>query len=133
MKRCFNKYGDSFLIRETNTTTTGDLSIHECHVKTDYGPNIQYKFISDYVYLPAYIRDKDNDKIIYHISECSFYLNQDTVVCNCKRLEFGEGWKNIVVKISDTIEYIKINSDCENIDISNNSELKDINLMIVIN
>ena len=68
MKRCFNKYGDSFLIRSSNTTTLGDYTIHECHVNTAYGPNIQYKFISDYVYLPAYIRDKDNDKIIYHIA-----------------------------------------------------------------
>ena len=128
MKRCFNKYGDSFLIRETNTTTIGDLTIHECHVKTEYGPNIQYKFISDYVYLPAYIRDKDNDKIIYHVVDCTFYLNQDTVNCSCKNLEFGEGWNNIIVKNSDTIEYVKINSDCNAIDISNNSVLKDINL-----
>ena len=128
MKRCFNKYGDSFLIRETAITELGDLTIHECHVKTEYGPNIQYKFISDYVYLPAYIRDKDNDKIIYHVVDCTFYLNQDTVNCSCKNLEFGEGWNNIIVKNSDTIEYIKINSDCNVIDISNNSILKDINL-----
>lgn len=128
MKRCFNKYGDSFLIRSTNTTTLQDFTIHECEVKTDYGPNIQYKFISDYIYLPAYIRDKDNDKIIYHIVNCTFVLNQETVNCTAKRLEFGEGWNNIIVKISDTIEYIKINSDCNAIDISNNSELKDINL-----
>ena len=129
MKRCFNKYGDSFLIRSTSETTAGDLTIHECEVKTDYGPNIQYKFISDYVYLPAYIRDKDNDKIIYHIVNCSFVLNMDTVNCSCKRLEFGEGWENIIVKNSETIEYIKINSDCNAIDISNNSALlKDINL-----
>ena len=128
MKRCFNKYGDSFLIRETSTETAGDLTIHECHVKTDYGPNIQYKFISDYVYLPAYIRDKDNDKIIYHVVDCTFYLNQDTVNCSCKNLEFGEGWNNIIVKNSDTVEYVKINSDCNAIDISNNSILKDINL-----
>ena len=128
MKRCFNKYGDSFLIRETTTETAGDLTIHECHVKTDYGPNIQYKFISDYVYLPAYIRDKDNDKIIYHVVDCTFYLNQDTVNCSCKNLEFGEGWNNIIVKNSDTVEYVKINSDCNAIDISNNSILKDINL-----
>lgn len=129
MKRCFNKYEDSFLIRETSITQLQDYEIHECHVKTDYGPNIQYKFISDYVYLPAYIRDKDNDKIIYHIVNCSFVLNMDTVNCSCKRLEFGEGWENIIVRNSETIEYIKINSDCNAIDISNNSELlKDINL-----
>ena len=129
MKRCFNKYGDSFLIRETSITQLQDYEIHECEVKTDYGPNIQYKFISDYVYLPAYIRDKDNDKIIYHIVNCSFVLNMDTVNCSCKRLEFGEGWENIIVKNSETIEYIKINSDCNAIDISNNSALlKDINL-----
>lgn len=128
MKRCFNKYGDTFLIRSTTETTTSDLTIHECEVKTDYGPNIQYTFISDYVYLPAWIRDKDNDKIIYHIVNCTFVLNQETVNCSCKKIEFGEGWNNIIVKISDTIEYIKINSDCNAIDISNNSELKDINL-----
>ena len=128
MKRCFNKYGDSFLIRETAETQLQDYEIHECHVKTDYGPNIQYKFISDYVYLPAYIRDKDNDKIIYHVVDCTFYLNQETVNCSCKKLEFGEGWNNIIVKNSDTVEYVKINSDCNAIDISNNSELKDINL-----
>lgn len=129
MKRCFNKYGDSFLIRQTSITTIGEYEIHDCEVKTDYGPNIQYNFISDYVYLPAYIRDKDNDKIIYHIVNCSFILNMDTVNCSCKRLEFGEGWENIIVKNSDTIEYIKINSDCNAIDISNNSTLlKDINL-----
>ena len=129
MKRCFNKYGDSFLIRSRATYTSGEYTIHECEVKTDYGPNIQYKFISDYVYLPAYIRDKDNDKIIYHVVNCSFVLNMDTVNCSCKRLEFGEGWENIIVKNSETIEYIKINSDCNAIDISNNSELlKDINL-----
>lgn len=129
MKRCFNKYGDVFLIRSTTETTIGDLTIHECEVKTDYGPNIQYTFISDYVYLPAYIRDKDNDKIIYHIVNCTFYLNHDTVNCSCKRLEFGEGWENIIVRNSDTIEYVKINSDCNAIDISNNSTLlKDINL-----
>lgn len=129
MKRCFNKYGDSFLIRQTTITQLQDYEIHECEVKTDYGPNIQYKFISDYVYLPAYIRDKDNDKIIYHIVNCTFVLNQETVNCTAKRLEFGEGWENIIVKNSETIEYIKINSDCNAIDISNNSELlKDINL-----
>lgn len=128
MKRCFNKYGDSFLIRSTSVTTLNDYTIHECHVKTDYGPNIQYKFISDYIYLPAYIRDKDNDKIIYHVVNCTFVLNQETVNCSCKKLEFGEGWNNIIVKISNTIEYIKINSDCEALDISDNSELKDINL-----
>lgn len=129
MKRCFNKYGDTFLIRSTTVTTLGDYTIHECHVKTDYGPNIQYNFISDYVYLPSWIRDKSNSKLIYHVVNCTFYLNQDTVNCSCKRLEFGEGWNNIIVKNSVTIEYIKINSDCNAIDISNNSELlKDINL-----
>lgn len=128
MKRCFNKYGDNFLIRSTSVTTLGDLTIHECEVKTDYGPNIQYTFISDYVYLPAWIRDKDDDKIIYHVVNCEFILNKETVNCSCKRLEFGEGWNNIIVKISDTIEYVKINSDCNAVDISNNSELKDINL-----
>ena len=51
MKRCFNKYGDSFLIRSKVTFTTDEYTIHECEVKTSYGPNIQYKFISDYVYL----------------------------------------------------------------------------------
>lgn len=129
MKRCFNKYGDTFLIRSTSETTIGDLTIYECEVKTDYGPNIQYTFISDYVYLPAYIRDKDNNKIIYHVVNCTLYLNQETVNCNCKNLEFGEGWNNIIVKNSDTVEYIKINSDCNAIDISNNSNLKDINLL----
>ncbi len=129
MKRCFNKYGDSFLIRQTSITQLQEYEIHECEVKTIYGPNIQYKFISDYVYLPAYIRDKDNDKIIYHVVNCEIYLNQDTVNCSCKNLEFGEGWNNIIVKNSNTIEYIKINPDCNAIDISNNSELlKDINL-----
>lgn len=128
MKRCFNKYGDSFLIRSTATTAAGDLTIHDCEVKTDYGPNIQYKFISDYVYLPAWIRDKDNDKIIYHIVNCTFYLNQETVNCSCKKIEFGEGWNNVIVKNSATVEYVKINSDCNAIVISNNSELKDINL-----
>lgn len=128
MKRCFNKYGDVFLIRSISETTTSDLTIHECEVKTDYGPNIQYTFISDYIYLPAYIRDKDNDKIIYHIVNCTFYLNQETVNCSCKKIEFGEGWNNIIVKNSNTVEYVKINSDCNAIDISNNSELKDINL-----
>src|SRR5574344_1378688 len=129
MKRCFNKYGDTFLIRSTTETTIGDLTIHECEVKTDYGPNIQYTFISDYVYLPAYIRDKDNDKIIYHVVNCTFVLNMDTVNCSCKKIEFGEGWNNIIVRNSETIEYVKINSDCNAIDISNNSSLlKDINL-----
>lgn len=128
MKRCFNKYGDTFLIRSTSETTVSDLTIHECEVKTDYGPNIQYTFISDYVYLPAWIRDKDNDKIIYHVVNCTFVLNQETVNCSCKKIEFGEGWNNIIVKVSDTIEYVKINSDCNAIDISNNSALKDINL-----
>ena len=127
MKRCFNKYGDSFLIREINTTTIGDLTIHECHVKTDYGPNIQYKFISDYVYLPAYIRDKDNDKIIYHVAECDFIMNKDTVNCISKKFEFGEGWNRVLVRYS-TFEYIKINSDCVNLGIGNNSDLKELDL-----
>ena len=128
MKRCFNKYGDVFLIRSTTETTIQNLTIHECEVKTDYGPNIQYTFISDYVYLPAYIRDKDNNKIIYHIVNCSFVLNQDTVNCSSKKIEFSEGWNNIIVKNSASVEYVKINSDCNAIDISNNSTLKDINL-----
>lgn len=128
MKRCFNKYGDSFLIRQTSINNINEYEIHECEVKTVYGPNIQYKFISDYVYLPAYIRDKDNDKIIYHVVNCEIYLNQETVNCSAKNLEFGEGWNNIIVKNSNTVEYVKINSDCNAIDISNNSELKDINL-----
>lgn len=128
MKRCFNKYGDNFLIRSTTETTIGDLTIHECHVKTDYGPNIQYTFISDYVYLPAYIRDKDNNKIIYHIGECDLLMNKETVNCSTKKIEFGEGFNRILVRFS-TFEHIKINSDCLNLGIGNNSALKDINLL----
>lgn len=129
MKRCFNKFGDTFLIRSTSETTLGDYTIHECEVKTDYGPNIQYKFILDYVYLPSWIRDKSNFKLIYHITNCTLYLNQETVNCTAKNLEFGEGWNNIIVKNSDTVEHVKINSDCNAIDIANNSILKDINLI----
>lgn len=128
MKRCFNKYGDTFLIRSTTETTLQDLTIHECHIKTYYGQNIQYTFISDYIYLPAWIRDKDNDKIIYHIIECDLLMTESTINCSTKKIEFAEGFNNIIVKNSSTFEYIKINSDCNAIDISNNSELKDINL-----
>ena len=127
MKRCFNKYGDTFLIRETSVTTLGDYTIHECHVKTDYGPNIQYNFISDYVYLPSWIRDKSNSKLIYHVAECDFIMNKDTVNCSAKKIEFGEGWNRILVRYS-IFEHIKINSDCLNVGIGNNSELKDIDL-----
>ena len=127
MKRCFNKYGDSFLIRETTITQLQDYTIHECHVKTDYGPNIQYKFISDYVYLPAYIRDKDNDKIIYHIAECDLLMDRDTVNCTTKKIEFGEGWSRVLIKFS-TFEHIKINSDCLNLGIGNNQNLKDVDI-----
>ena len=128
MKRCFNKYGDSFLIRSSNTTTSGDYTIHECHVKTDYGPNIQYKFISDYVYLPAYIRDKDNDKIIYHIVECDLLMNKNTVNCITKKIEFGEGWNRVLIRFSSTFEHIKINSDCLNLGIGDNPNLKDVDI-----
>lgn len=128
MKRCFNKYGDSFLIRETTETTIGDLTIHECHVNTEYGPNIQYKFISDYIYLPAWIRDKDNDKIIYHIAECDLIMNKNTINCSTKKIEFGEGWNRVLVRYS-TFEHIKINSDCVNLGIGDNSNLKDIDLI----
>ena len=128
MKRCFNKYGDSFLIRSSNTTTSGDYTIHECHVNTTYGPNIQYKFISDYVYLPAYIRDKDNDKIIYHIVECDLLMNKNTVNCTTKKIEFGEGWTRILIRFSSTFEHIKINSDCLNLGIGDNSNLKDVDI-----
>ena len=128
MKRCFNKYGDSFLIRSSNTTTSGDYTIHECHVKTDYGPNIQYKFISDYVYLPAYIRDKDNDKIIYHIAECDLLMNKNTVNCTTKKIEFGEGWNRVLIRFSSTFEHIKINSDCLNLGIGDNPNLKDVDI-----
>ena len=128
MKRCFNKYGDSFLIRESSITQLQDYEIHECHIKTVYGPNIQYKFISDYVYLPAYIRDKDNDKIIYHVAECDLLMNENTINCSSKKIEFGEGWNRVLIRFS-TFEHIKINSDCENVEIANNSALKDINLI----
>lgn len=128
MKRCFNKYGDSFLIRSTSETTIQDLTIHECHVKTDYGPNIQYKFISDYVYLPAYIRDKDNEKIIYHVAECDLLMNKNTVNCTTKKIEFGEGWNRVLIRFS-TFEHIKINSDCLNLGIGDNSALKDVDLL----
>ena len=127
MKRCFNKYGDTFLIRETSVTTLGDYTIHECHVKTDYGPNIQYNFISDYVYLPSWIRDKSNSKLIYHVAECDFIMNKDTVNCSAKKIEFGEGWNRILVRYS-IFEHIKINSDCLNVGIGDNSVLKDIDL-----
>ena len=128
MKRCFNKYGDVFLIRSTTETTIGDLTIHECHVKTDYGPNIQYTFISDYVYLPAWIRDKDNNKIIYHIAECDLLMNKNTINCSSKKIEFGEGWNRILVRFS-TFEHIKINADCLDLGIGNNSNLKDVDLL----
>lgn len=128
MKRCFNKYGDNFLIRSTNTAAVGNLTIHECHVKTDYGPNIQYNFNSDYVYLPAWIRDKDNDKIIYHIAECDLLMNKNTINCSAKKIEFGEGWNRILVRFSSTFEYIKINSDCLNLGIGDNSNLKDVDI-----
>ena len=77
MKRAFNKYGDSFLIRSRATYTSGEYTIHECEVNTMYGPNIQYNFISDYVYIPSWIKDKDDDKIIYHIIECDFIMKND--------------------------------------------------------
>ena len=128
MKRCFNKYGDTFLIRSTTVTTLGDYTIHECHVKTDYGPNIQYNFISDYIYLPALIRDKDNTKLIYHISECDLLMNKNTVNCTAKKIEFGEGWNRILIRFSSTFEHIKINSDCLNLGIGNNSNLKDVDI-----
>ena len=128
MKRCFNKYGDSFLIRSSNTTISGDYTIHECHVRTDYGPNIQYKFISDYVYLPAYIRDKDNDKIIYHIAECDLLMNKNTVNCTTKKIEFGEGWNRVLIRFSSTFEHVKINSDCLNLGIGDNPNLKDVDI-----
>ena len=128
MKRCFNKYGDSFLIRSSNTTTLGDYTIHECHVRTDYGPNIQYNFISDYVYLPAYIRDKDNDKIIYHIAECDLLMNKNTINCTTKKIEFGEGWNRVLIRFSSTFEHIKINSDCLNLGIGDNPNLKDVDI-----
>ena len=128
MKRCFNKYGDSFLIRESSITQLQDYEIHECHVKTDYGPNIQYKFISDYVYLPAYIRDKDNDKIIYHIAECDLLMNKNTVNCSTKKIEFGEGWNRVLIRFSSTFEHIKINSDCLNLGIGDNPNLKDVDI-----
>ena len=128
MKRCFNKYGDSFLIRESSITQLQDYEIHECHVKTDYGPNIQYTFISDYVYLPAYIRDKDNDKIIYHIAECDLLMNKNTVNCTTKKIEFGEGWNRVLIRFSSTFEHIKINSDCLNLGIGDNPNLKDVDI-----
>ena len=128
MKRCFNKYGDTFLIRSTTVTTLGDYTIHECHVKTDYGPNIQYNFIPDYVYLPSWIRDKYNTKLIYHVAECDLLMNKNTINCSSKKIEFGEGWNRILVRYS-TFEHIKINSDCLNLGIGNNSTLKDINLI----
>ena len=128
MKRCFNKYGDSFLIRESSITQLQDYEIHECHVKTDYGPNIQYTFISDYIYLPAYIRDKDNDKIIYHIAECDLLMNKNTVNCSTKKIEFGEGWNRILIRFSSTFEHIKINSDCLNLGIGDNQNLKDVDI-----
>ena len=128
MKRCFNKYGDVFLIRSTTETTIQDYTIHECHVKTDYGPNIQYTFISDYVYLPAYIRDKNDDKIIYHIAECDLLMNKNTINCSCKKIEFGEGWTRILIRFSSTFEHIKINSDCLDLGIGDNSNLKDVDI-----
>lgn len=128
MKRCFNKYGDNFLIRESSITQLQDYEIHECHVKTDYGPNIQYNFISDYIYLPAWIRDKVNDKIIYHIAECDLLMNKDTVNCTAKKIEFGEGWNRVLVRFSSTFEHIKINSDCLNLGIGDNSNLKDVDI-----
>ena len=128
MKRCFNKYGDSFLIRESSITQLQDYEIHECHVKTDYGPNIQYNFISDYVYLPAYIRDKDNDKIIYHVAECDLLMNKNTINCTTKKIEFGEGWNRILIRFSSTFEHIKINSDCLNLGIGDNPNLKDVDI-----
>ena len=128
MKRCFNKYGDSFLIRESSITQLQDYEIHECHIKTDYGPNIQYNFISDYVYLPAYIRDKDNDKIIYHIAECDLLMNKNTVNCTTKKIEFGEGWNRVLVRFSSTFEHIKINADCLNLGIGDNPNLKDVDI-----
>lgn len=128
MKRCFNKYGDTFLIRSSSVTTLDDYTIYECHVKTDYGPNIQYNFISDYVYLPAWIRDKNDDKIIYHITECDLLMNKNTVKCSSKKIEFGEGLNRVLVRFSSTLEYIKINSDCLNLGIGDNSNLKDVDI-----
>ena len=129
MKRCFNKYGDNFLIRSSSVTTIGDLTIHECHVKTDYGPNIQYTFISDYVYLPAWIRDKNDPNLIYHITECDFIMNKNTVNCSTKKIEFGEGWNRVLIRFSSTFEYIKINSDCSYLGIGDNSNLEDVDLL----
>ena len=129
MKRCFNKYGDNFLIRSTTVTTLGDYTIHECHVKTDYGPNIQYNFISDYVYLPSWIIDKDNSKLIYHVAECDLLMNKNTINCTAKKIEFGEGWNRVLIRFSSTFEHIKINSDCLDLGIGNNSNLKDVDLL----
>ena len=45
MKRCFNKYGDSFLIRESSITHLQDYAIHERHVHTGYAPHTHYTLI----------------------------------------------------------------------------------------
>ena len=129
MKRAFNKYGDSFLIRSRATYTSGEYTIHECEVNTMYGPNIQYNFISDYVYIPSWIKDKDDDKIIYHVVYCDFVMKNDTVNCSSKKFEFGEGWNRILVRYSSTLEYIKTNSDCGTLGIGNNSVLKNVDLI----
>ena len=129
MKRAFNKYGDSFLIRSRATYTSGEYTIHECEVNTMYGPNIQYNFISDYVYIPSWIKDKDNDKILYHVVNCDFIMKNDTVNCSSKKFEFGEGWNRILVRYSSTLEYIKTNSDCGTLGIGNNSVLKNVDLI----
>ena len=129
MKRAFNKYGDSFLIRSRATYTSGEYTIHECEVNTMYGPNIQYNFISDYIYLPSWIKDKDDDKIIYHVVNCDFVMKNDTVNCSSKKFEFGEGWNRILVRYSSTLEYIKTNSDCGTLGIGNNSVLKNVDLI----
>ena len=56
-------------------------------------------------------------------------MNQDTVNCNCKKIEFGEGYNKIVLNLSSIIEYIKINSDCTGIGIGNNSVLKYVDVL----
>ena len=84
------------------------------------------------MFFPSYIKDKDNPKIIYHIYDVNMNISQYNEITfkniNTLNIEFYKGIQIIIENKSSTLRSIKINVDCTNIFIDDNTTLININI-----
>ena len=114
-----------------NQTAVDNISL-KIKYNSIYGLYIKHNFKSDLMFFNSYIKEKYNTKIIYNIYDVIMNISQSNKITfkniNILNIEFYKGIKRIIENKSSILRSIKINVDCTNIFIDDNTTLININI-----